>query len=167
MPLFGQEHVDRYRATDGEEGHDWQATQTLLLTTKGNKSGELRTTPLIYAKQGDVYTVVASKGGADTPPAWYLNLRDNPKEFQRREQDVRDPFVARSRIYKLPVAIVCDALKIAYATQGRAQYRDVFLLVRGLRKFLNFQIRLGGALGLRRVGPSLRVLKSYWLQDER
>ncbi len=80
---------------------------------------------------------------------------------------VRDPFVARSRIYKLPVAIVCDALKIAYVTQGRAQYKDVFLLVRGLRKFLNLQIRLGGALGLRRVGPCLRVLKSYWLEDGR
>jgi len=78
---------------------------------------------------------------------------------------VRDPFVARSRIYKLPVAIVCDALKIAYATQGRAQYRDVFLLVRGLRKLLNFQIRLGGALGLPRVGPCLRALKSYWSVD--
>ncbi len=78
---------------------------------------------------------------------------------------VRDPFVARSRIYKLPVAIVCDALKIAYVTQGRAQYKDVFLLVRGLRKFLNLQIRLGGALGLRHVGPCLRVLKSYWLED--
>ncbi len=59
---------------------------------------------------------------------------------------VRDPFVARSRIYKLPVAVMCDALKIAYATQGRSQYKDVFLLLRGLRKFLNFQIRLGGAL---------------------
>src|SRR6202045_1103 len=78
---------------------------------------------------------------------------------------VRDPFVARSRIYKLPLAIVCDALKIAYATQGRAQYKEVFLLVRGLRKFLNLQIRLGGALGLRHVGPYLRVLKSYWLED--
>jgi hypothetical protein len=78
---------------------------------------------------------------------------------------VRDPFVARTRIYKLPVAIVCDALKIAYATQGRTQYKDVFLLVRGLRKFLNLQIRLGGALGLRHVGPCLRVLKSYWLED--
>jgi len=78
---------------------------------------------------------------------------------------VRDPFVARARIYKLPVAVVCDALKIAYATQGRAQYKDVFLLVRGLRKFLNLQIRLGGALGLRHVGPCLRVLKSYWLED--
>ena len=79
----------------------------------------------------------------------------------------RDPFVARSRIYKLPVAIVCDALKIAYATQGRTQYRDVFLLVRGLRRFLNLQIRLGGALGLRNVGPCLRQLKSHWLQGGR
>ena len=80
---------------------------------------------------------------------------------------VRDPFVARSRIYKLPVAVMCDALKIAYATQGRSQYKDIFLLLRGLRKFLNFQIRLGGALGFRRVSPTLRVLRSYWLQDGR
>jgi hypothetical protein len=80
---------------------------------------------------------------------------------------VRDPFVARARIYKLPVAVVCDALKIAYATQGRAQYKEVFLLVRGLRRFLNLQIRLGGALGFRRVRPCLRVLKSYWLEDGR
>lgn len=80
---------------------------------------------------------------------------------------VRDPFAARSRIYKLPLAIMCDALKIAYATQGRAQYKHVFLWVRGLQKYLNFQIRLGAALGLGRVGPCLRELKSYWLQDGR
>ena len=80
---------------------------------------------------------------------------------------VRDPFVARSRLYKLPIAIVCDALKIAYATEGRSQYKDVFLLVRNLRKFLNLQIRLGGALRIPRVVPALRVLKSYWVQDGR
>jgi hypothetical protein len=91
-------------------------------------------------------------------------LLSSDRSFAAR---VRDPFVARARIYKLPVAIVCDALKIAYATQGRTQYKDVFLLVRGLRKFLNLQIRLGGALGLRHVGPCLRVLKSYWLEDGR
>jgi hypothetical protein len=79
----------------------------------------------------------------------------------------RDPFAARSRIYKLPVAIVCDALKIAYATQGRGQYKDVFLLVRNLRRLLNLQIRLAARLRLRRVQPSLRALKSYWLSDER
>jgi len=80
---------------------------------------------------------------------------------------VRDPFAARARIYKLPVAIVCDALKIAYATEGRGQYKDVFLLVRNLRRFLNLQIRLGGRLGLRSVRPSLRALKSYWQSGER
>jgi hypothetical protein len=83
------------------------------------------------------------------------------------EVRVRDPFVARSRVYKIPLAIVCDALKIAYATQGRGQYKDVFLLVRSLRKLLNLQIRVGGVMGLRRVGSTLRALKSYWLQDGR
>jgi hypothetical protein len=65
------------------------------------------------------------------------------------------------------VAIVCDALKIAYATQGRGQYKDVFLMVRNLRKLLNLQIRLGGRFGWRRVRPTLSTLKSYWLPGER
>jgi hypothetical protein len=74
----------------------------------------------------------------------------------------RDPFAARSRFYKLPLAIVCDALKIAYVTQGRAQYKEVFLMIRNLRKLLNLQIRFGAWLGWRRVRPHLRTLKSYW-----
>ena len=74
----------------------------------------------------------------------------------------RDPFAARSRFYKLPVAIVCDALKIAYVTQGRGQYKDVFLLVRNLRKFLNLQIRIGGRAGWGHVQPTLQALKAYW-----
>jgi deazaflavin-dependent oxidoreductase (nitroreductase family) len=95
MPLFGQEHVDRYRATDGEEGHDWQGAQTLLLTTTGRKSGEPRTTPLIYAPYGDdAYTIVASKGGYDNHPVWYLNLSENPEvEVQVKG----DKFKARAR----------------------------------------------------------------------
>ena len=79
--LFGQEHVDRYRETDGREGHEWRGTQTLLLTTIGRKSGEERINPLIYAPygdSGDAFTIVASKGGWDAPPAWYLNLTENP-----------------------------------------------------------------------------------------
>ena len=78
MPLFGREHVDRYLATDGEEGHDWQGTQTLLLTTTGRRSGQQRQLPLIYGRHGEDYLVVASKGGAPQPPAWYLNLEANP-----------------------------------------------------------------------------------------
>lgn len=73
----------------------------------------------------------------------------------------RDPFVARSRIYKLPVAIICDALKIAYGTQGRRQYKDVFLLLRRFAKGWTLQIRLSGALRLA-ARPYLETLRSYW-----
>jgi deazaflavin-dependent oxidoreductase (nitroreductase family) len=79
MPLFGQEHVDRYRETNGADGHDWQGTQTLLLTTTGRRSGEPRELPLIYGRHGDDYLVVASKGGAPEHPSWYLNLQENPE----------------------------------------------------------------------------------------
>ncbi len=94
--LFGQEHVDRYRATDGEEGHDWEkGSSTLLLTTKGRRSGEARTTPLIYAPHGDgAYTIVASKGGSDAPPGWYLNLSEDPEV---EVQIWGDRFGARAR----------------------------------------------------------------------
>jgi deazaflavin-dependent oxidoreductase (nitroreductase family) len=87
MTLYGQEHVERYRATGGEEGHDWRGTQTLLLTTRGRKSGEERTTPLIYGRRGDDYLIVASMGGSDAPPAWYLNLQANPEaEIQVKDE---------------------------------------------------------------------------------
>ena len=77
--LFGKEHVDRYLATDGKEGHDWQGTQTLILTTTGRKSGAKRLTPLIYGEQGDNYLIVASNGGAEAHPDWYFNLEANPE----------------------------------------------------------------------------------------
>jgi deazaflavin-dependent oxidoreductase (nitroreductase family) len=77
--LFGQEHVKRYVETDGEVGHDWQdGVPVLILTTTGRRSGEDRPTPLIYGRSGDDYLVVASKGGAPEPPAWYLNLSEAP-----------------------------------------------------------------------------------------
>jgi len=92
--LFGQEHVDRYKATDGEEGYEWRGTQTLLLTTTGRRSGEPRTTPLIFAPVGDAYAIVASKGGSDAPPAWYLNLSEEPSVEVQIKGDV---FKARAR----------------------------------------------------------------------
>ena len=93
--LFGKEHTQKYKETDGQEGHDWQGTQCLLLTTKGRKSGELRELPLIYGKSGDDYLIVASKGGADTPPAWYLNLEADPTA---EVQVWDDRFKARARV---------------------------------------------------------------------
>jgi deazaflavin-dependent oxidoreductase (nitroreductase family) len=90
MMLFGQEHVDRYLATDGQEGHDWQGTQTLILTTTGRRSGQRRQHPLIYGRHGDDYLVVASKGGAPDHPAWYLNLDADPEvEIQVKDKKIR------------------------------------------------------------------------------
>jgi deazaflavin-dependent oxidoreductase (nitroreductase family) len=78
--LFGKEHVDRYVSTNGEEGYDWrEGTHILILTTKGRKSGEARTNALIFGQHGDDYLVVGSKGGSPAPPAWYLNLVDDPE----------------------------------------------------------------------------------------
>jgi deazaflavin-dependent oxidoreductase (nitroreductase family) len=77
--LFGQEHVRRYLQTDGAEGHEWQGTTALILTTTGRRSGEARSTPLIYGRHGDDYVVVASKGGAEEHPGWYLNLSAHPE----------------------------------------------------------------------------------------
>jgi deazaflavin-dependent oxidoreductase (nitroreductase family) len=93
--LFGKEHVERYLATDGEEGHEWRlGAPILILTTVGRRTGEPRSTPLIYGRHGDAYLVVGSKGGSPAPPAWYLNLEANPEVTV---QVKADRFPARAR----------------------------------------------------------------------
>ena len=72
-------HVREYVETNGRKGHRWSGVHTLLLTTRGRKSGKLRRTALIYGRDGDRYLVVASKGGAKSHPSWYLNLREHPE----------------------------------------------------------------------------------------
>lgn len=88
--LFGQDHIERYVETGGAEGHDWQGTHCLLLTTTGVKSGQERIAPLIYGTRGDDYLVVASKGGAPEHPAWYVNLKADPKVRVQVKDDVFD-----------------------------------------------------------------------------
>jgi deazaflavin-dependent oxidoreductase (nitroreductase family) len=92
--LFGQEHVKRYRATDGVEGHEWRGTTVLLLSTTGRHSGTERTTPLIYTRHRDDFVVVASRGGADDNPGWYLNLVAEPEV---EVQVLADRFAGRAR----------------------------------------------------------------------
>ena len=62
------EHIHRYVESDGAEGHEWRGVPTLLLTTRGRKSGVLRRTALIYGRDGDNVVIVASKGGAPESP---------------------------------------------------------------------------------------------------
>lgn len=77
-PGWQQEHARRYLESGGRDGHVWEGVTTLLLTTTGRRSGEARTTPLIYGRDGERYVVVASRGGAPTHPAWYENLAARP-----------------------------------------------------------------------------------------
>ena len=80
------EHIQLYR-TDPESAHMWDSAPlggpgllpTLLLTTRGRKSGEPRALPLIYGAEGDGYVVIASKGGAPTHPLWFRNLEATPE----------------------------------------------------------------------------------------
>lgn len=72
-------HDRIYKATDGRIGHKIPgAPPALLLHTTGAKTGLQRTNSLTYAKDGDAYLVVASKGGDPKAPGWYHNLKANP-----------------------------------------------------------------------------------------
>jgi len=76
---FMKDHIKRYLATNGEDGHLMNGFPCLVLTTTGKKSGEKRQAAVIYGKQGNNYVVVASKGGSDTPPAWFVNMEANKR----------------------------------------------------------------------------------------
>jgi deazaflavin-dependent oxidoreductase (nitroreductase family) len=79
------EHIELYEK-DPERAHMWDSTPlggpgilpTLLLTTRGRKTGEARALPLIYGTSGDSYVIIASKGGMPNHPLWYLNLEAEP-----------------------------------------------------------------------------------------
>lgn len=71
-------HSGVYRATGGKLLGRMGKSPILLLNTVGRKTGKKRTTPLLYVMDGEDFVIIASKGGAPTHPAWYLNLIANP-----------------------------------------------------------------------------------------
>jgi len=90
------EHIREYVATDGRRGQwlpGWKAP-TLLLVTRGRRSGKLRRTALAYGEHDGHYVLVASNGGAKRHPDWYLNLLQDPAvQVQIRD----DRFAATAR----------------------------------------------------------------------
>ena len=89
MPLEGEyepspwewvrDQVKLYEETGGTEGNDMNGLPVIILTTRGNKSGKLRKTPLMRVsdEQGR-YAAVASLGGAPKHPVWYFNVQADP-----------------------------------------------------------------------------------------
>jgi deazaflavin-dependent oxidoreductase (nitroreductase family) len=76
---FNDRIIEDFRAHQGQlPSGPFTGRPLLLLTTTGAKTGEERTSPLVYSRDGDHFVIVASKGGAPTHPGWYHNLRADP-----------------------------------------------------------------------------------------
>ncbi|NGY04031.1 nitroreductase/quinone reductase family protein [Solimonas terrae] len=107
------EHLESYLGSGGTQGHIVNVsdigghpfTTTLLLRYTGRKSGRTIITPLIYGDIGGEVVIVASKGGADHHPAWYLNVRESQElSFQIATQAFRASWrepeaVERARVW--------------------------------------------------------------------
>ena len=77
MSDFNRKVIDEFRTNEGKVGGPFEGAPVLLLTSTGAKSGERRTTPVVYQPDGDRMVIFASKAGAPENPAWYHNLRAN------------------------------------------------------------------------------------------
>jgi deazaflavin-dependent oxidoreductase (nitroreductase family) len=107
MPLLGdyepspwrwvREQVETYESSAGQRGNTLLDTgmPVILVTTRGNRSGKLRKTPLMRVEHDGQYALVASMGGAPTNPVWYHNLKAHPTDVTI--QDGAEPFDAEVR----------------------------------------------------------------------
>ncbi|GLV59680.1 hypothetical protein KDH_65060 [Dictyobacter sp. S3.2.2.5] len=71
--------INEFRSNGGKVGGPFEGAHMLLLTSTGAKSGQQRTTPLVYLPEGERMVIFASKAGAPTNPDWYHNLKANPE----------------------------------------------------------------------------------------
>lgn len=99
LPDWMQDHLRRYLETDGRDGHIFQGLPTLLLTTRGRRSGKPVTLPLIYGEDAGRHVLIASKGGHPEDPLWYRNLVAEPT---CHVQVAADRFRARARTVEGP-----------------------------------------------------------------
>ena len=76
---YNRQLIEEFRAHRGKSGGPMEGRPLLLLTTTGAKSGQLRTTPVMYIPDGDHLLVIASNAGAATHPDWYRNLLSHPE----------------------------------------------------------------------------------------
>ena len=87
-----RDQVEAYERSGGREANTLRDTglPIVIVTTRGNKTGKLRKTPLMRVEHGGEYALVASKGGAPSHPVWYYNLKANPQAVTL--QDGAQPF---------------------------------------------------------------------------
>jgi deazaflavin-dependent oxidoreductase (nitroreductase family) len=102
---FNAKIIEEFRTNEGVLGGPFEGSPLLLLTTTGARSGEPRTSPMMYRSEGERMFVFASKAGAPTNPDWYHNLVATPEvtvevgveRFSARATEVEG--AERDRIY--------------------------------------------------------------------
>jgi deazaflavin-dependent oxidoreductase (nitroreductase family) len=103
-------HTYLYRQTDGGFGGSMGANKILLLSTTGRKTGKKHTWPLVFFQDANKIMVVASNGGADRHPAWFLNLQQHPRatiQIGGKQTNVRALAATgteRDRLWKLIIS---------------------------------------------------------------
>ncbi len=109
---FNNQVMAEFRANGGKVGGNFAGAPMVLLTTKGAKSGEQRTTPLVYSSDGGKVVIIASKAGAPQHPAWFLNLKANPEVTvevgteKYRARAVVPEGAERDRLYNAQAALM-------------------------------------------------------------
>ena len=125
MKLFLGGNVALFRATGGKIGSSMFGGNVLLLTTKGSKSGQERTVPVMYFADGEDRVVIASYGGSPAHPAWYKNLSKDPNvgvEVRGKKYKATALVAAgdeRARIWQRVVTEQPRFAGYAQKTQGR------------------------------------------------
>jgi F420H(2)-dependent quinone reductase len=92
-----RDQVELYESSGGQQGNTLADTglPVVIVTTRGNKSGRVRKTPLMRVEHDGEYVLIASKGGAPSHPVWYYNLKADPKAVVI--QDGPEPFAVEVR----------------------------------------------------------------------
>ncbi len=137
------EHLRMYLDSGGARGHivDLREiggllfTPTLLLETTGRKSGQKRLLPLIYGTTGGEVVIVASKGGADVHPAWYLNIKDSRDvSFQVATQAFRGTWREPQGAERKQVWDFMERLYPPYKDYQAATRREIPLIMLSARE---------------------------------
>ncbi|MGZ8675558.1 MAG: nitroreductase family deazaflavin-dependent oxidoreductase [Solirubrobacterales bacterium] len=123
-------HTGIYKLSRGRIGGTSQGAPVLLLEHVGRKSGKERTNPLICTEDGNDLIVIASKGGIEKHPAWYLNLMANPETdvwWRGRKRRVRAREASgeeRERLWQKMVGVYAP-----YADYQRRTDRQIPVIV--------------------------------------
>jgi deazaflavin-dependent oxidoreductase (nitroreductase family) len=118
---FNQRTIDEFHAKNGLGVGSWR-DNVLLMTSKGAKTNQDITTPLVYRRQGKDFVVVASKGGAPKHPLWYHNIQAHPLvEVEVASPGGTETCTARARV--LPSGTERDRL-FAYMAEVWPAFND-------------------------------------------